>query len=128
MARSLIWIEGEAKVWACSDCQWKFPAPTLLNGHEAKGAYDRLAASKFREHKCLTGTGLSAAEQKTTLDAGSPFAERARMLIRRGYKPTVAVDLVLLEMEFEHRNNPRILEKARADAEEFLGKVRKGLI
>jgi hypothetical protein len=127
MARSLIWIEGEAKGWACSDCQWRFPVPTLLSGQEAKGAYDRLATSKFNEHKCWAGTGVSAAEQEK-LDAGSPVAERARTLIKRGYTPKVAVELVLHEMEFEHINNPKMMEKARADAEAFLLKVRKGLI
>jgi len=128
MARSLIWIEGEAKGWACSDCQWRFPVPTLLGGEEAKGAYDRLAASKFREHKCWAGPGPFAAEQATKLDAGAPFVARARMFIKRGYTPKVAVELVLIEIETEHPNNPRMMEKARADAEDFLLKVRKGLI
>lgn len=128
MVRSLIWVEGEAKGWACSNCQWKFPVPTLLSGEEAKGAYDRLAAVKFREHQCWAGTSPLAAEQETKLDAGAPFAERARMLVKRGYKPKVAVELVLHEMEFEHSNNHRMMEKARADAEDFLLRVRKGLI
>ena len=44
MERSLIWVGGDAKGWACSKCRWKFPVPTLLTGEEAKGAYDRLAA------------------------------------------------------------------------------------
>ncbi|MGA9792149.1 MAG: hypothetical protein WBQ43_15755 [Terriglobales bacterium] len=128
MVRSLIWVEGEAKGWACSDCQWRFPVPTLLSGEEAKGAYDRLAAGKFREHKCWAGTSSLAAEQQTRLDTGATFAERARVLIKRGYTPKVAVELVLHEMEFEHRNNSRMMEKARSDAEDFLLKVRKGLI
>jgi hypothetical protein len=128
MVRSLIWVEGDAKGWACSSCQWRFPVPTLLSGEEAKSAYDRLAAGKFREHKCWAGTSPLAAEQGTKPDTGPAFAERTRMLIKRGYKPKVAVELVLHEMEFEHGNNPRVLEKARADAEDFLLKVRKGLI
>ncbi len=128
MVRSLIWVEGEAKGWACSDCQWRFPVPTLLSGEEAKGAYDRLAAGKFREHKCWAETSSLAAEQQTKLDASATFTERARMLIKRGYTPKVAVELVLHEMEFEHRNNSRMMEKARSDAEDFLLKVRKGLI
>ncbi len=128
MERSLIWVEGDAKGWGCSSCQWKFPVPTLLSGEEAKGAYDRLAAGKFREHKCWSGTSFSAGEQQTTLDTSAPFAERARTLVKRGYTPKVAVELVLHEMEFEHRNNSRMMEKARADAEDFLLKVRKGLI
>jgi hypothetical protein len=50
------------------------------------------------------------------------------MLIKRGYKPKVAVELVLHEMEFEQGNDTRLIEKARADAEDFLLRVRKGLI
>ena len=93
---------------------------------EAKAAYDRLAAVKFREHKCETS--LSAAKQETKQDAATAFAERARLLIKRGYKPKIAVELVLHEMEFEHGNDPRMIEKARAEAEDFLLRIRKGLI
>jgi hypothetical protein len=50
------------------------------------------------------------------------------VLIKRGYKPKVAVELVLHEMAIEQGNNPRTMEKARADAEDFLLRVRKGLI
>jgi hypothetical protein len=128
MERALIWVGGDAKGWACSKCRWKFPVPTLLTGEEAKGAYDRLAAAKFREHKCDLGASLFAAEQPTRPDAGVSFAERARMLIKRGYTPKIAADLVLHEMEFEHASNSAVMEKARADAEDFLLKVRKGLI
>jgi hypothetical protein len=128
MERALIWIGGEAKGWACSKCRWKYPVPTLLTGEDAKSAYDRLAAAKFREHKCETGISPFAAEPETRLDTGIPFAERARTLIKRGYTPKIAADLVLHEMEFEHSSNSAIMEKARADAEDFLLKVRKGLI
>jgi hypothetical protein len=38
------------------------------------------------------------------------------------------VELALQETEVEHRNDPRIMEKARADAEDFLLRARKGLI
>jgi hypothetical protein len=91
-------------------------------------AYDRLAAVKFREHKCEAEIGFSTAKEETKRDADTAFAERARMLIKRGYRPKVAVDLVLHETEIEHRNDPRIMEKARADAEDFLLRVRNGLI
>jgi hypothetical protein len=128
MVRSLIWVEGDAKGWACSNCQWRFPVPTLLSGEEAKGAYDRLAAVKFREHKCWAETRFSAAEQEPKRDAGTALADRARMLIKRGYTPKVAVELVLQETEVEHGNDATIMEKARADAEDFLLRVRKGLI
>ena len=127
MVRFLIWIEGDENGWACSNCRWRFPVPTLLSGGEAKAAYDRLASVKFREHKCETETSLSAAKQETKREADTAFAERARLLIKRGYKPKVAVELVLHEMEFEHGNNPRMIEKARAEAEDFLLRIRKGL-
>jgi hypothetical protein len=128
MVRFLIWTEGDANGWACSNCQWRFPVPTLLSGEEAKGAYDRLAAVKFREHKYDAETRFSVAKQEPKRDAGTAFAERAQMLIKRGYKPKVAVELVLHEMEFEQGNDTRLIEKARADAEDFLQRVRKGLI
>jgi hypothetical protein len=128
MERSLIWIEGDANGWACSNCRWRFPVPTLLSGKEAMGAYDRLAAAKFREHACEAATSVAAPKQETKRGADTAFAERARMLIKRGYKPKVAVELVLHETEIEHGSNPRIMEKARADAEDFLLRVRRGLI
>jgi hypothetical protein len=69
-----------------------------------------------------------AAEPEAKLDTGVPFAERTRALIKRGYTPKIAADLVLHEMEFEHSSSSTMREKARADAEDFLLKVRKGLI
>jgi len=132
MERSLIWIEGDATGWACSNCRWKYPVPTLLSGEDAKRAYDRLAAGKFREHTCEIETSLSAAQPVTQRDAGNAFADRARVLIKRGYTPKVAVELVLHEMrnemEIGRRNDPTIMEKARADAEDFLLKVHRGIL
>jgi hypothetical protein len=128
MERSLIWIEAEATGWACSNCPWRFSVPTLLSGKEARDAYDRLAAVKFQEHTCEAATGLSAATQETERDADPVFAQRAGMLIKRGYKPKDAVELILQETEIEYRNDPRVMAKARADAEDFLLRVRKGLI
>jgi len=128
MERSLIWIEGEAKGWACSNCRWRFPVPTLLGGEEAMGAYDRLATVKFREHTCEAETSFFAVKPETTQSSDNAFADRARTLIKRGYTPKVAVDLVLHETEIEHGHDPRTMEKARADAEDFLRRARKGLI
>jgi uncharacterized protein YoaH (UPF0181 family) len=128
MGRSLIWIEDANGGWACSSCRWRFPVPTLLTGKEAKAAYDRLAAVKFREHKCEADISFPAATQEIRRAADPTFAERARKLIVQGYKPKDAVELVVQETALEHRNDPRIMEKARADAEDFLLKVRRGLI
>ena len=125
--RFLIWSEGDGNGWGCSNCRWRFPVPTLLSTEEAKAAYDRLADVKFREHKCEAEIRPPAAKQ-TKLDADTGFAERARVLIKRGYTPKVAVDLALHEMEFEHGNNSRMMERARADAENFLLRIGKGLI
>ncbi len=128
MLRFLIWTEGDNKGWACSNCRWRFPVPTFLSGEDAKGAYDRLAAIKFKEHQCEGEISLSEVLPETKLDAGVPFAERARVFIKRGYTPKVAVELVLHEIEVEHGSHFQVMEKARADAEDFLVKVRKGII
>src|SRR5580700_6136710 len=99
MERSLFRVQGDSGGWACSNCTWKFPVPTLLAGDEAMAAYDRLAAAKFREHKCAVEASFSPAQEPTKRNVGSPFVESARLLIKRGYKPKVAVELVLHEME-----------------------------
>jgi hypothetical protein len=120
--RSMVWIEGLNAGWSCSNCYWKFPVPTLLTGKEARDAYDRLASAKFGDHDCKEYSALPVQSSM------SGFTERARTLIMRGYKPKIAVEIVLHELEFEHRNNPEALAKARGDAEEFLARIRKGLI
>lgn len=96
----------------------------MLGGKDAKDAYDRLAAAKFREHPCDAQSSAPAVKQST----GPTFAERARKLIRGGYKPKDAVELVVQEIALEHRNDPVVTEKARIDGEELLLKIRKGLI
>lgn len=101
--------------------------PTLLSEEEAKAAYDRLAAAKFRQHTCEAASSFSTA-RSAQRDVDTAFTDRARALIKRGYKPKLAVELALQEMEIEHGNNPQVMEKARADAEDFLQRVRKGLI
>ena len=126
--RSLIWMENDVNGWACSNCLWSFPVPTSLSGEEAKSAYDRLAAAKFRQHLCEAGTRISAITPEVKRDADNAFVERARTLIKRGYKPKVAVELALQETEIEHGHDPTTMQKARADAEDFLQRVGKGLI
>jgi hypothetical protein len=97
--------------------------PTLLNDPEAKTAYDRLAAAKFRDHKCADHLSrLGAAD-----DADS-FTPRIRKLVTQGFKPKDAVELFLQEVALEYRNQPKTLAQAKTDAEDFLRRVRAGLI
>ncbi|HSZ60931.1 MAG TPA: hypothetical protein VK828_04000 [Terriglobales bacterium] len=129
MARFLVWTEGDgggAKGWACSECAWKDPIPTLLSEGEARSAYDRLAAVKFREHTCLN-TGFSAQRQSEPIatDANA-FADRARALIKRGYTPKIAVDLVLHELEIEYGGHSPKMDQARVNAGDFLRMLKQG--
>ena len=86
------------------------------------GAYDRLASAKS------PATTRDPERREAAQNAEVAFADRARELIKRGYTPKVAVELVLHEVEAEHSHNPGIKEKARADAEDFLLRARRGLI
>lgn len=125
MSRSLIWVQGDGEVgWACSACRWRFPIPTLLASKDARDAYDRLASAKFRDHVCESQAAATAFKPAT----GPTFADRASTLIRRGYKPKDAVEVVLQEIALESRNNAAVLQKAREEADDFLLKIRKQLI
>jgi hypothetical protein len=96
--------------------------PTLLNDPAAKSAYDRLAAGKFTEHNC--------AEYGARMQSAEPvgFTERMRQLVSKGFKPKDAADIVLQEAQLEYKGNPRMLERAESDAQDFLRRVREGLI
>ena len=127
MGRSLIWIQGNSDPgWACSSCRWKFPLPTLLASDDAKKAYDRLAATKFRDHKC-ENEKASPTEARTQGNEPT-FSDRASKLIKAGYKPKDAVDIVTQEILLETRGDAKTREQVRIDGEEFLLRVRKGLI
>ena len=133
------WHSIPAQVARCLGTQYGFQFTALSPGqreniqfeirdHPETGAYDRATKAKFGEHQRQAETRLSAQEQATQRAADTAFADRARMLIKRGYAPKVAVELVLHEMEFEQGNNSSAMEKARADAEDFLRRTRQGLI
>jgi hypothetical protein len=128
-----------AKVARCLGTQYGFQFTALSPDQRADirsavkdraeiGAYDRLADAKFREHQGEAETRFSTPEQEAKWNADTAFAERARMLIKRGYTPKVAVELVLHEVEVEHGNNSKIMDEARTNAEDFLLKARRGLI
>ena len=123
-ARELIWTSNHSfHGWTCSQCEWNSPLPTLLHDPEAKTAFDRLAAAKFRDHKCADHLSrLGSAD-----DADS-FTPRIRKLVTQGFKPKDAVELFLQEIALEYRNQPKVLAQARADGEDFLRRVRAGLI
>ena len=123
MARWLAWIsEKDSHGWGCSQCAWIFQLPSLLTDPEAKKAYDRLAAARFQEHDCSL-----FAEKKQTGD-GPNLTERARKLVMRGFKPKDAVELSLQEITLEFRSDPKMIQRAREDAEDFLRRVNEGLI
>jgi hypothetical protein len=46
----------------------------------------------------------------------------------RGLKPKDAVEIMLQEVALERGKNPRAMEQARADADEFLRRIREGRI
>ena len=54
--------------------------------------------------------------------------ERLRMLVMRGLKPKDAVEIMLQEIALERGKDSKAVEKARADAEEFLRRVRQRII
>jgi hypothetical protein len=122
--RELVWtVEPSFQGWTCSQCEWNYPLPTLLNDPEAKTAYDRLATAKFREHKCADH--LSRLPSAAHHDS---FTARIKKMVAHGFKPKDAVELFLQEVQLEFRNQPKVLAQAQAEAEDFLRRLRAGLI
>lgn len=123
-ARQLIWTSNHAfHGWTCSQCEWNYELPTLLNDPEAKTAYDRLAAAKFKDHKCADHLA-----RLSSPDDADSFTPRIRKLVTQGFKPKDAVELFLQEIALEYRNQPKVQAQAKTDAEDFLRRVRAGLI
>lgn len=122
-ARELIWTSNRTfQGWTCSQCEWNYPVPTLLTDSDARTAYDRLAAGKFREHNCTDHLA-----RLMPADQGS-FTARIRRLVQQGFKPKDAVDLFLQEIALEYRGEPKTLEQAKMEGEDFLRRVKAGLI
>ena len=133
------WHSIPATVARCVGTQYGFQFTALspvqrefirlaVRDHPEMGAYGRPADARIHEHRREAETKPSAQKPELPRASDTAFADRARMLIKRGYTPKVAVELVLHEMEFEQGNNSSAMEKVRADAEEFLRKTRRGLI
>jgi hypothetical protein len=122
-AREILWtIERSFQGWTCSRCEWNEPVPTLLNDPDAKTAYDRIAIGKFRKHNC--------ADYPIRLPSsgGESFTARMRKLVSKGFKPKDAVELVLQEASIEYPGQPKILAQAQQEGEDFLRRLRAGLI
>lgn len=123
-ARELIWTSNHTfHGWTCSQCEWNYPLPTLLNDPDARTAYDRLAAGRFREHKCADHLSRLGARMD-----GDSFTAKIRKLVSQGFKPKDAVELMLQEVALEYRNEPATIAEARLEGEDFLRRVRAGLI
>jgi hypothetical protein len=120
--RTLLWVQDDAfQGWTCSRCEWKSPLPTLLTDSEAKSAYDRLAEGKFRQHLCEDF-------QKVASPGQGMFAAKIRKLVGQGFKPKDAVEIMLQEVEMESRGDQQVLQQARSEGEDFLRRVRQGLV
>jgi len=121
--RELLWtVEPTFTGWTCSQCEWNNPLPTLLSDPEARTAFDRLAAAKFREHKCDDN------RPRLAVPAEESFTARIRKLISHGFKPKDAVELLLQEVAIEYPGQPKLLAQAKAESEDFLRRLRAGLI
>jgi hypothetical protein len=122
-ARELIWTSHHSfQGWTCSQCEWNYPLPTLLNDPDARTAYDRLAGGKFREHKCADHL------RRLSLADHDSFTSRIRSMVSQGFKPKDAVELFLQEIALEYRNQPNTLAQAKSEAEDFLRRLKAGLI
>jgi len=121
--RELVWtVEPSFTGWTCSQCEWNNPLPTLLSDPEARTAFDRLATAKFRDHDCADH------RPRLGVAADDSFTARIRKLISHGFKPKDAVDLLLQEVAIEYPGQPKILAQAKAESEDFLRRLRVGLI
>jgi hypothetical protein len=123
MARRMVWITVKSfRGWSCSDCAWNCPLPTLLSEAEAKSAFDRLALSKFRGHDCK--------EHSERVDyPGRPsVTEQIRRLVASGYKPKDAMDIVVQEVGLEFRDKPDVIDEAQSEAQDFLRRMREGIV
>jgi|SRR5262252_4049476 len=126
MTPTLVWIDDPINPgWACSNCSWKYPVPTFLSDPEAQRAYDRLAAAQFNGHICQS-VGPAKIVEDTSSELS--FLSRVMKLVKVGYKPKDAADIALDEIGLEHRNDPKVMTKAREDAKDFLQRVREGRI
>jgi len=123
-AREILWTSHHTfQGWTCSQCEWNSPLPTLLTETDARTAYDRLALAKFKEHKCADHLARLA-----LVEDEESFTIRIRKLISQGFKPKDAVELFLQEAALEYRSDPKTLARAKAEGEDFLRRVKAGML
>jgi hypothetical protein len=79
-------------------------------------------AAKFREHKCADHLSRLAPADHDS------FTARIRRLVSQGFKPKDAVELFLQEIALEYRGQPQTLARAKTEGEDFLRRVKAGLI
>jgi hypothetical protein len=113
----MVWTTEQG--WACSQCGWRCALPPLLSDEEAKNAFDRLASAKFRDHHCSDFAAQLGSE------SSQEFSTRVRKHINHGYKPKDAVEIVLQEVMLECRGDAKAIEQARADAGDFLRRLKQ---
>jgi hypothetical protein len=105
-----------------------FPVRLDLSGAgdaDRSGSQERLRSAggeQVQDHDC------SVHGEPAVLVDSESFAARARKLVTRGFKPKDAAQITLQEITFENRNDPKAASKAQADAEDFLRRVKDGLI
>ena len=120
--REMLWVvDRNFQGWTCSQCEWSEAVPTLLNDPDAKTAFDRLAGGKFRAHNCSDHLAR-------LVPVAEGFTTRIRKMVSHGFKPKDAVELFLQEVALEYRNQPAVLAQAKTAAEDFLRRLRAGLI
>jgi len=125
VARWLAWVSDQRLTgWTCSQCNWTYPVPALLSDPEAKKAFDRLASANFQEHKCAAHEPQNA----TPFNSTQSLEMRARKLVMQGFKPKDAAEIAMQEIIFENRSDAKIADRVRKEAEDFLRRVKGGLI
>ena len=56
------------------------------------------------------------------------FTARIKKLISQGFKPKDAVELLLQEVSLEYRNDPKTLARAKAEGEDFMRRMKAGML
>jgi len=86
----------------------------------------------------ICGGGYIAAEFAHVFDAlgvdvtvvtrGPALLREQDELVTQRFKPKDAVELFLQEVQLEYRNDPKTLARAKAEGEDFLRRLKAGLI